>query len=652
MGSALAQKFAQEGFNVILTDKDLDLIENGILNIKKTLDEAVEKNLFTVDKAAGIILNVKGTSDLKELDACDLVVEAIYEDFDAKVDLFRQLSLIVKKDTIIATNTSSFSVTDLSSGISNPERFIGVHYFYHAAKNRLVEIIPGKATTIETIKAMENFSFLSGKDPITCKDSNGFVVNRFFVPWLNEATRLLEERLGGMGTIDQVCAKTFGIGMGPFKLMNATGIPVAYHAQKTLEVFGEFYKPSDKLKEQAELNQPWKLDENGTIPDQEIERVISERMLGVVFYVCSQMLSESICTATAINRGAKIGLRWKKGPVDLMNFYGKKEVDRIIRIITDSYEVEFPGSVGDDHWGLEYVSLTKSGDKAIITMSRPEDMNALNEKVVSQLNEKFEDADADPDIRTIFITGSGKAFVAGADIKFFVQNIKNNSIEKVVEFTRYGHEVFNKIDKSNKKIVAILNGLAIGGGMELALCADVILAIPKSNIAFPETGIGIYPGLGGTQRTTRRVGKGLAKWLILTGKFLNAKTALEIGLIDGIIQPEDIFEIMEGIIPIPQIEKVERSEKWNALSSLYENNNYHSIVEGHYHDGGLDKEDVDKLAKTMSYKAPIAMDIAEKLIDECKGCDAELKELLTVFSTSDALLGLSSIGKKVKYEGK
>lgn len=652
MGSALAQKFAQEGFNVVLADTSLDFVENGISLIKDTLDEAVGKNIFTAEKAAGIILNIKGTSNLKELNVCDLVVEAIYEDLEAKVELFKQLSLIVKKDTIIATNTSSFSVTDLSAGVTNPERFIGMHYFYHAAKNRLVEIVPGIATTKETVKAMGNFSFLSGKDPISCKDSNGFVVNRFFVPWLNEATRLLEEGIGTMESIDQVCVKTFGIGMGPFELMNATGIPVAYHAQKTLEVFGDFYKPSDKLKEQADLNQPWKLNENGTTPDSEAERVISERMLGVVFYVCSQMLDESICTATALNRGAKIGLRWKKGTVDLMRYFGKKDVERIIWNITDTYQVEFPESVGEEHWRLEFVTLAKSKGNAVITMSRPEDMNALNENVISQLNEKFDEADADPDINTIFITGAGKAFVAGADIKFFVQNIVNNSIEKVVEFTRYGHEVFDKIDRSDKKVVAILNGLAIGGGMELALCADMILAVPKATIIFPETGIGIYPGLGGTQRTTKRIGKGLAKWMILTGKPLNAKTALEIGLIDGIIQPTDIFEIMDGSMQVPEIEKFERSEKWQALSNLYEKNSYHSIVEGHYHNGGLDKEDVDKLAKTMSYKAPIAMDIAEKLIDECKGCEAELNELKSVFSTSDALLGLSSIGKRVKYEGK
>ena len=120
----------------------------------------------------------------------------------------------------------------------NPERFIGLHFFYHAAKNRLVEIIPGEKTTSETLQAARLFSVLAGKDAIDCTDTYGFAVNRFFVPWLNESVKLLQEGIATKSEIDAVCMKVFGIGMGPFALMNATGVPIAYHAEKTLEVFG------------------------------------------------------------------------------------------------------------------------------------------------------------------------------------------------------------------------------------------------------------------------------------------------------------------------------------------------------------------------------------------------------------------------------
>jgi len=251
MGSALAQKFAQEGFNVILADREMRFVEKGIEGIKKTLNEGVERKLFTPEQVETYLGNIKGTENLNDLSSCDVIIEAIFEDFNAKQDLYKNISGIVSEETIIATNTSSFSVNELAKAVAKPERFIGMHYFYHAAKNRLVEIIPGEETSEETYKAMKIFAVQSGKDAITTKDRYGFAVNRFFVPWLNEAVRLFEENIADIAVIDGVCMKLFGIGMGPFALMNATGVPIAYHAQKTLEVFGDFYKVADLLKEQA-----------------------------------------------------------------------------------------------------------------------------------------------------------------------------------------------------------------------------------------------------------------------------------------------------------------------------------------------------------------------------------------------------------------
>lgn len=651
MGAALAQKFAQENFKVRLIDVDLQSVERGISAIKKSLEEGVSRKIFNEEQTHEYLSNIRGYVQLKEVQDCDLVIEAIFEDFGAKTKLLEELSEIVDETAILATNTSSFSVTELSGAVKNPKRFVGMHYFYHAAKNRLVEIIPGKETSEETFNSMMAFAFLSGKDPITCSDSYGFVVNRFFVPWLNEATRLLEEEVANMETIDEVCMQTFGIGMGPFKLMNATGIPVAYHSQKTLEVFGSFYKPSKTLKMQAEVRKPWDLSDSAVI-ETSSEQEIKERMLGVVFLVCSQLLDESVCNAEAINRGARIGLSWKKGPVDLMIKLGIDEVKRLISKVAEHYGIETPHSIGGKYWDREFVNLDMHGTLAVITLSRPEDMNALNEGVLHQLEEKFSEAESNPETRTIIITGTGKAFVAGADIKFFVQNIKNNAIDKIVEFARLGHQVFERIDNSKKRVVAILNGLTLGGGLELALCADTILAVPKTKMAFPETGIGIFPGLGGTQRTSQRVGKGLAKWLILTGTFLNATQALEIGLIDEIIEPEKIFDLIYGNIPVPEKVTTELEPKWSLIAQLYEHNSYHDIIEGHLHNGDVDKEFVSGLVKAMTGKAPVAMEIAERLINKSEGYDGELREMGKIFSTEDALLGLTTMGHNVKYNGR
>jgi len=656
MGSALAQKFAQEGFNVILADREMKYVETGLNRIEDMLNQGVERKLFTQNTVDKILSNIKGTEKLETLASCDLVIEAIFENFEAKQNLFKTLNNIVDDKTIIATNTSSFSVTELSKTVVNPERFIGMHYFFHAAKNRLVEIIPGENTSEEVYEAAKIFAVKSGKDAITTGDVYGFAVNRFFVPWLNEAVRILEENISDIGTIDFVCRKVFGIGMGPFALMNATGVPIAYHAQKTLEVLGSFYKTCPLLKTQAESQKDWiinEIDKTATI-DEETENKIRKRMLACVYFVCSQILEEKVCSATELNRGAKIGLRWRFGPIDLMKKSGEKEVSDLVNYIVENYGANLPASINKENWEIEYVQLKKKNNIAVIEMARPEDMNALNEEEVNQLNNKFTDAEEDNNIDTIIIYGLGKAFVAGADIKFFVKNIKNNSISDIEKFTKFGQEVFKKIDESKKKVVAIINGLALGGGLELALCADVILALPKAVLGFPETGIGIYPGLGGTQRTQKKIGKELAKYLIYTGKMLNAEQGKQIGLIDKIVSIDEFFEILEGKIEIPVPPKYSEitNDKWQSIADFFEINSIADIKSNNVKLGKLSAEEVLKICKAIQRKAPVALETAEKLIDEAKGCEEELKELNHIFSTQDALLGLTSIGKRVEFSGK
>ncbi|HEY6062010.1 MAG TPA: 3-hydroxyacyl-CoA dehydrogenase/enoyl-CoA hydratase family protein [Chitinophagaceae bacterium] len=653
MGSGLAQKFAQEGFKVILADRAANFVERGLANIHNTLEEGMDKKVFTKQEVEECLSNLKGTDSLADLKVCDLVVEAIFENFTAKIDLFKSLNGIIPDDCIVATNTSSFSVTELAKSISHPERFIGLHFFYHAAKNRLVEIIPGEKTSAHTIETTQLFSMLAGKDAIDCRDSYGFAVNRFFVPWLNEATRLLGEGIATKAEIDLVCMKVFGIGMGPFALMNATGIPVAYHSEKTLEIFGKLYEVAETLKIQATSGKQWDI-EPMTIEkiDVQKEKLISERMLAVVFYVCSQILGEKVSSPTHLNRGAKIGLRWKNGPVDLMKSAGKEEVNRLVTLVAELYGMKLPSSVNEKYWEMESVKLEKKYPFAIITMDQPEDMNALSEKTVQGLSKKFNEADNDPSVATIFITGSGKAFVAGADIKFFVKNIKAHKIGDIESFTEFGQKVFNRIDQSKKKVVAIINGLTLGGGLELALCADMILALPEAQLAFPETGIGIYPGLGGTQRSARKIGKGLSKYLIHTGKMLSAREAEEIGLVDKVVSMEESREIISGNRPLPAISNKLMPGKWQNIKDFFEKNSLVEILGKTFSTQSLADEEADKIVRTIGFKAPVAVKLADKLIDDGKGCESELVYLNEIFSTSDALLGLTSTGKKVQYQGK
>ncbi|MDP4199798.1 MAG: 3-hydroxyacyl-CoA dehydrogenase/enoyl-CoA hydratase family protein [Bacteroidota bacterium] len=660
MGAAIAQKFAQEGFTVILHDRTLGFVERGMAALKASLAEGVARKVFTSDQVEDILGRIHGTAEATDLAVCDLVVEAIFEDLEAKKALFAKLSAILRDEAIIATNTSSFSVSVLAKSVSNRARFCGVHYFFHAAKNRLVEIIPGECTSPETVQALQRFAFETGKDPIVCRDRPGFVVNRFFVPWLNEAARLLEEGIAGENPaeatriIDSVCRSTFQIGMGPFALMNATGVAIAYHAERTLESLGPLYAVAKVLRDQGSKGNPWEIAEDtaDSAPvNPDVEQAIRDRMLGVVFFVCGELLAEDVCTPSELNRGARIGLAWRKGPIEMMQAAGRDTVDRMINAIAKRYESEVLQGIATAFEPMQFVSLRYSARTAIITFERPEDLNALNEDVITQLSERFEEAARDPRCDTIVLTGTGKAFVAGADIGFFIKNIRKGSIERIIEFTERAQQVFDRIDRCPKRVIALLNGLTLGGGLELALCADEIYALKDAQLAFPETGIGIYPGLGGTQRTVRRTGKGIAKYLIFTGEMLGATDAAQVGLIDSVIESDEYFQILQGNMTRRQLEQASATHPWAAINSLFEEVTVDKLISDQPLSSGLANDEIDRFRKRIRQKAPIALHVAERLVNEARGCFSELEELPAIFRTSDALLGLSSVGKKVTFTG-
>ncbi|MFQ6610545.1 MAG: 3-hydroxyacyl-CoA dehydrogenase/enoyl-CoA hydratase family protein, partial [Fidelibacterota bacterium] len=631
----------QEGISVIMMDREDRFLEKGINGIRATLKEGVERKIFTPEKCDEILNRITQTTEMNDLAVCDLIIEAVFEDLSVKQDLFTRLLDIVPEETILATNTSSFSVTELAGFVKNPRRFLGLHFFYHAAKNRLVEIVKGKDTDDSTFQSCKNFMQKSGKDPIVCKDANGFVVNRFFVPWLNESVRIYEEGIANPAEIDLIACKTFGCGMGPFALMNATGVPIAYHAQKTLEnAFGKFYSPAEALEKQAELNQPWEISEPMELQHDTAQK-ISSRLRSVVIFVCGQILDEKICSAGDISRGAGVGLRWRKTPIDLYFNLGKDGCKEEVAQLTTKWQIHMPASMSEDCWIPDHINTEIIGETGLITINRPEGLNAMNPLVVTQLAEAFDSLDSNPHISTIAITGTGKAFVAGADIKFFIDHIKNRTISEIVKFTTEGQALFSRIDHSKKKVMAVINGLALGGGLELALTADLIVAYENAVFAFPETGIGIYPGLGGTQRTTDRIGIGLTKYLIYTGQMLNAKTALEIGLVDKVISGSDAGNLSE-LIQSTTRSKPNLSGRWNDIIEFFNRYTVYKLMNTQL----TAPPGMEKTLKIIRTKAPIAMQLSERLINDQKGPESELSYLSDLFRTKDALTGLQSVGKK------
>jgi enoyl-CoA hydratase/3-hydroxyacyl-CoA dehydrogenase len=666
MGSGIAQKVATEGISVVIVDIEDKHVQKGIENIKKTLSKAIERGIFTQENSDEILSRINGTTDRNEVKDADIVIEAVFEDLNVKKDLFKNLDKICEDKTIFGSNTSSFSISELASIVNRSDRFIGLHFFYHPAMNRLLEIIPGKDTSQNTISIANNFSEMIGKTAINVTDSPGFAVNRFFVPWLNESTHLLEEGVANIPTIDEIAKKVFKIPMGPFELMNVTGIPIAYHSTEGLgEKLGDFYSSSNRLKDQFESNEQWNMD--GEMDDSKKE-IIEERLLGAVFTVACNLAEEKVSSIEDIDRGAKIGLRWRKGPFEMMNKYGIERSYSIIKSYIEKYSMlKIPGNIkrqyeNNEGWSFNFVDLKIQDNIARIQVNRPEALNAINEEVIRQLDKQFTAAINNSDVKGIVLEGAGKAFIAGADIQYFIKKIEQKKVEDICKFTRYGHSVLNKIDASTKPVIAKLNGLALGGGAEIALSADTIIATEKGSIGFPETGIGIYPGLGGTQRTTHYIGKELAKYLIFTGKVLDANSAASIGLVEYVVSSGEIDSKISELISSGNIlrkstkKDIKLPENFQKIRDYFSDNNIESMLSGK----GDFNELGQKISKTISYKAPIAIKLANKIIDEGssldlkEGLELELSHLAEIFSTQDALEGLNSVIKRQRpaFKGK
>jgi enoyl-CoA hydratase/3-hydroxyacyl-CoA dehydrogenase len=308
---------------------------------------------------------------------------------------------------------------------------------------------------------------------------------------------------------------------------------------------------------------------------------------------------------------------------------------------------------------LEYVKSRPDNGVVTITVNRPDAMNALNETVAQQLEGIFTYMSGQPETTGVVIAGAGRSFVAGADIRFFIRSIERNDVARIEKLTADLQALLLTIQNCQKPVVARVHGLALGGGVELALACDYIVATPNASLGFPETGIGIYPGLGGTQRTTRRIGTGLTKWLVLTGQIISADEALAVGLIDAVASRDELDDAIRTMLAGgPSVERrpAPLPAAYQKLARFFDSHDVETIRLGRADTGG--DEQLEQAMKAVGTKAPVALRVAAALIDDGsrasldEGLRMELAHVREIFSTKDALAGLLSIGKdRPMFEG-
>ena len=250
MGAGIVQAFAQKGYEVIVRDIKDEFVERGINGINKGLSKLVTKGKMTEEDKEAILSRISGTTDLALAEDCDLVIEAAVENMEIKKSIFAELDGICKESTILASNTSSLSITEVASATKRPDKVIGMHFFNPAPIMKLVEIIRGMATSQETFDAVKEVSVAIGKEPVEVAEAPGFVVNRILIPMINEATFILQEGIASVEDIDTSMKYGANHPMGPLALGDLIGLDVCLAIMDVLynETGDSKYRASNLLR--------------------------------------------------------------------------------------------------------------------------------------------------------------------------------------------------------------------------------------------------------------------------------------------------------------------------------------------------------------------------------------------------------------------
>ncbi len=341
MGSGIAQVASQNGHVVFLYDNKAEALTKSAANLKSTLSKLVEKQKISQGDSDSILKNVHFVSDLNDLKVCDLVIEAIVENLEIKQKVFAELDQITKPDCVLATNTSSLSVTSIASSVKDAGRVIGIHFFNPAPLMPLVEIIPGIATNTEITE--QCVSIISGwkKVTVVCKDTPGFIVNRVARPYYGEAMRIYEEGIADIPTIDWAMKEIGGFKMGPFELTDLIGHDVNYVVTET--VWKQFYfdpkfKPSLCQKRLVEAKYFGRKSGKGfynyvegvTVPepkkDMKLGNQIFVRIISMLINEAYDALYMNVASAKDIDLAMTKGVNYPKGLIEWGNEIGLKNV--------------------------------------------------------------------------------------------------------------------------------------------------------------------------------------------------------------------------------------------------------------------------------------------------------------------------------------
>jgi len=509
----LTDQVEKIAIQVAVRDIKQEFLDNGLRGITKSLDYLVKRERITLEVKEEILVRISFTLDLKEaVGDAQLVIEAIPENIEIKHLVWKEAAELAPRDTILASNTSSLSISKIATVVPNPERFVGMHFFNPPTIMKLVEVNQGDKTSKETVETVMALARKMGKTPVWVKkDAPGFIVNRVLVTYLNEAAKLLEKF--EMEQIDAAMQHKAGMPMGPFMLSDLIGLDIVHNILKTFEdEIGPEYAPHEKIIELFDSRKLGRKTGEGFYSYAERPVVTEDQAKGFDVRLllepfvreAEKLFKEAVATVEDIDTAMKLGANIPKGP----------------------FEMKKAGL------GEEKPVLTEKGDGVYkITLNRPSKLNSMTIEMLGMISDAVDEASADPEVKAILITGAGdRAFCAGADVSQF----PGLSVEDARKVSKAGHNAFRKFMETPKPVVAAVNGYALGGGNELILFCDLRVASDKARFSQPEVSLGLIPGWGGTYLLKKLVGKTVANDLIMTGRRINADEAKSIGLVSHV----------------------------------------------------------------------------------------------------------------------
>jgi enoyl-CoA hydratase / 3-hydroxyacyl-CoA dehydrogenase len=588
MGGQIAQAIANSDTPVVIKDVDQKFVDHAIEEVRNVttgqLGSLVKKEKLTQEQAdarlAEVMALVIGTTSYDEFGDVDFVIEAVPEKMGIKKAVFAELDAVTPGHAIISSNTSGLSISEMAEATIRPDKVCGFHFFYPASVMPLVEVIYGDETASETIQVASNFAQAIGKQPITCGEVPGFVVNRILNSAVGEIWRQQEEQGLSIAKIDEGVGAANVAPMGPFILADLLGLDTVYHVADHLhESYGDsFYvhQGMKKLVEEGKLGAKtggeglYKEGQPNIPGDNDADaQELADLFTAKALIEACLLLEEGVASVRDIDVGMMTGAGldprrglfppfWK-ADIDGMDValermerleekYGERftppvTVRRLVaqgRLGLKSGQGFYAYPQPDEGDQPEKVKLETRGDVAIAWLANPP-MNAISPAVIADLKTVWDKVNANPEVGAMVIYSTMPiVFSAGADIKAFT---KMETAEAGAELIDNGHALLRDFGKSRVVTIAAVNSLAFGGGCELSMACDFRIAAESAVFGQPEIKLGIIPGFGGTQRLPRLVGTSKALEMNTVGDPISSDEALEIGLVNRVVPDQQLFDV-------------------------------------------------------------------------------------------------------------